>query len=63
LISCIGMGLGARVDAQLFDRVTTYQLMYVLSDLYGLTGALLALWLRSPRPSQPVAAPAQPVAT
>ncbi len=53
--SCIGMGLGAWIGGQIFDRTGTYQMMYILSFLYGGAGAILALWLRSPRPERPIA--------
>ncbi|ETX02717.1 MAG: hypothetical protein ETSY2_34965 [Candidatus Entotheonella gemina] len=62
-ISCIGMGIGAWIGGQLFDHTGTYQVMYILSFLYGSAGALLALWLRTPGAQRPVAAPAQPAAT
>jgi MFS family permease len=61
-ISCIGMGLGAWIGGQVFDRTGTYQMMYVLSFLYGSAGAVLALWLRAPGPQRPVPVPVQPAA-
>jgi MFS family permease len=39
-ISCIGMGLGAWIGGWVFDYTGTYQLMYVLSFLYGSAGAI-----------------------
>ena len=62
-ISCIGMGLGAWIGGQVFDRTGAYQIMYVLSFLYGGAGAILALWMRPPGSQRPVAAPAQPAVT
>ncbi len=62
-ISCIGMGLGAWIGGQVFDRTGTYQMMYILSFLYGSAGGILALWLRSPKPLQPITARIQPAAT
>ncbi len=59
-ISCIGMGLGAWIGGQVFDHSGTYQMMYMLSFLYGSAGALLALWLRAPRPQPPVVVQPQP---
>jgi MFS family permease len=61
-LSCIGMGLGAWVGGQLFDSTGTYRMMYMLSFLYGGAGAILALWLRAPRPQDPVVMRPQPVA-
>jgi MFS family permease len=62
-ISCIGMGIGAWIGGQLFDYTGTYQLMYVLSFLYGSAGAILVLWLRAPGPQWPAPVQAQPAAT
>jgi sugar phosphate permease len=61
-LSCIGMGLGAWGGGQLFDHTGTYGMMYVLSFLYGSAGAILALWLRAPRPQSPMAMQPQPIA-
>ncbi len=60
-LSCIGMGIGAWAGGQIFDSTHTYQMMYVLSFLYGGTGAILALWLRAPRAQHPVGIHPQPV--
>jgi hypothetical protein len=46
-----------------FDYTGTYQLMYVLSFLYGSAGAILVLWLRAPGPQWPALVQAQPAAT
>jgi MFS family permease len=62
-ISCLGMGFGAWIGGRVFDYTGTYQVMYVLSFLYGSAGALLALWLRAPGPTRPVPVPVQPAAT
>jgi MFS family permease len=62
-ISCIGMGLGAWIGGWVFDYTGTYQLMYVLSFLYGSAGAILVLWLRAPGPQWPAPVQAQPAAT
>jgi predicted MFS family arabinose efflux permease len=62
-ISYIGMGLGAWIGGQVFDRTGAYQIMYLLSFLYGAAGAVLALWLRASASQRPVAAPVQPAVT
>lgn len=62
-LSCIGMGLGAWGGGRLFDHTGTYETMYILSFLYGSAGAILALWLRAPRPQSPMAIQPQPMAT
>ncbi len=63
LLSSFGMGLGPWIGGQLFDSTGTYRMMYLLSFLYGSAGAILALWLRAPRPQPPVVMHAQPMAT
>jgi hypothetical protein len=48
-LSCLGMGLGARLGGWFFKGFGTYNLMYLLSFAASGIGALLAAMLRPPR--------------